>query len=431
MYSEEELDKIHKQLLEQLSTIDICSNFILTDNQYKYAIENNKPILKPYIYNRNYTKTHEKEYIDIRELVIEKLKKYKIIGIETGIFKKYDEYINMGNRGGSSCRDYEFYIVYININGDCYANTMYKDNNYNRFMLNYYNNIVIITDWYLELFIKPFAIKPSSIPNSINGYPNTTNLNDGYDNLNWYPFINPDYYIAKQMKEEPKYINYTNTNNIIPFDFINQLFTNKLNKEVIKKILISKYNIIDVEKDVKLYLFDICYLIPILKTLKQNYQNCVFKFSDYRNKSINCKNIYDFYQEYKAYIDNIEHKEQQKKANIEYEKNRIKLLENNITIETNNNILTIKNYYKPEINLCDYLECKKKNILINGKLISINYTDINKIIIINSNIKIINKYYQGIKKIELYECPYFEKLPYYLQKDLIYFSIDDNVIIKK
>ena len=41
--------KIHNDILEQLSKLDKCSNFILTEQQFKNALDTNQQIIKPYI----------------------------------------------------------------------------------------------------------------------------------------------------------------------------------------------------------------------------------------------------------------------------------------------------------------------------------------------------------------------------------------------
>lgn len=96
------------------------------------------------------------------------------------------------------------------------------------------------------------------------------------------------------------------------------------------------------------------------------------------------------------------------------------------------NKLTIINYNDAELNLCDYLPKLTKDIEKDGRIIKTkgyNYTNIEKIHIVSSDFVKITKYYQGIKYISILDCPNYQSMPHYLQKDLTYLSIDGEVKI--
>ncbi len=70
-----------------------------------------------------------------------------------------------------------------------------------------------------------------------------------------------------------------------------------------------------------------------------------------------------------------------------------------------------------------------KDIEKDGRIITINYTNIEKIHIVSSDFVKITKYYQGIKYISILDCPNYQLMPHYLQRDLTYLSIDGVVKI--
>jgi hypothetical protein len=95
-----------------------------------------------------------------------------------------------------------------------------------------------------------------------------------------------------------------------------------------------------------------------------------------------------------------------------------------IKVIIENNVLTIFYYNNDELNLCDYLPKLTKDIEKDGRTITINYTNIERVCIICSDFKKITKYYQGIKHIQLFKCKNFERIPNYLKNDLEFFTID-------
>ncbi len=215
MYSEDELNYIHDNLLEQLSNLSYCSNFILTEKQLNLALDNNKSInvdLESTIIHETYTSTNTTKYskkpvlppenTNIYNLVLQKFKKYKIIGVK--IWKGESQKHFM-------C--YPIYITFINIHGECYNNYYYEcsyftDYNYQSGMT-FYNFINL----YLEIFVKPFAGIPKYIEN----------------NKEWLPYLNPEKYSSLA---EPNWKEYIKSDKIIPKSFIDDLI-NKLNTEII------------------------------------------------------------------------------------------------------------------------------------------------------------------------------------------------------
>jgi hypothetical protein len=101
-----------------------------------------------------------------------------------------------------------------------------------------------------------------------------------------------------------------------------------------------------------------------------------------------------------------------------------------IKVIIENNVLTIFYYNNDELNLCDYLPKLTKDIEKDGRTITINYTDIERVSIICSDFKKITKYYQGIKHIQLFNCKNFERIPHYLKKDLLFFTNDGKNLLK-
>ena len=149
---------IHNNILEDLSKLDLCSNFILTNVQLEYAKNTNQKIIKPYVGFTN----DKKEFIDIREHVLDKLTKYKIIGVKAERYGK----INGMNYYPSGCAysytDNYFYIVFVNIHGDTYGNIFLEHRYQEKHQRQFNQTKFIPHDFYLELFIKPFAVSPSS-----------------------------------------------------------------------------------------------------------------------------------------------------------------------------------------------------------------------------------------------------------------------------
>ena len=101
-----------------------------------------------------------------------------------------------------------------------------------------------------------------------------------------------------------------------------------------------------------------------------------------------------------------------------------------IKVIIENNVLTIFYYNNDELNLCDYLPKLTKDIEKDGRTITINYTDIERVSIICSDFKKITKYYQGIKHIQLFNCKNFERIPHYLKKDLLFFTNDGKNLLE-
>jgi hypothetical protein len=214
---------IHNKILEDLSKIDKCSNFILTSQQFKNALDTNKKIIKPYVGFTN----DKKEFIDIREYIIDKLTKYKIVGVKTGRYGYTDNY---------------FYIIFINIHGDVYGN-IFLEHRHREKHNTLTNGIKFIShDWYLELFIKPFAIQPEHCNTKCIRILNTFNqtvvnyISLFNDNLYWSPYIDKNHYSCKalciddkiiELYDEPKYKEYIESDKIIPKYIIDDILNDK------------------------------------------------------------------------------------------------------------------------------------------------------------------------------------------------------------
>jgi hypothetical protein len=235
--------KIHIDILEQLSKIDKCYNFILTEQQFKNALDTNQQIIKPYIGFTN----EKKEYINIRDFVLDKLQKYKIVGVKTG---KYGEikgdYRLPGGCGGSWTDNY-FYIIFVNIHGDTYGNIFLENRNKEYYSSNKiycgWSNNFIPNDWFLELFIKPFAIKPQIY--TCRGMGCNCHMNQKvsciksyvWDNLHWAPFIDKEHYSCRSILDlnknlieryyEPTYKKYIESDKFIPENIMTDILNKK------------------------------------------------------------------------------------------------------------------------------------------------------------------------------------------------------------
>ena len=398
-------ESIHNDILEHLSKIDKCSNFILTEQQFINAKKSNQNIIKPYVGFTN----DKKECIDIREYITDKLKKYKIIGIKIGRYGKFEYHYPCANPRNYPNDNY-FYILFININGETYGN-IFLENRWKEKIDKPYQGLTFKSyDWYLELFIKPFAIYPeqcNTIAYKLSNNINTSNcfansISHFHDNLYWSPYIDKNHYSCKdycvddkiiELYHEPKYKEYIETDKIIPSD----IMINILNKSDFISELFKKKSYIKFE-----YVGD---------WNSHPVSNIYF--------SHNFGNIYDIF-----YIQYLE---------IEKEINKIKNLEKNIKINIFDNKLLITNYYKENLNLSEYIPLKVKKIIKDCNLIDIKYTDIDEIQISDSNIINIklysqNKDYKNIKIIGLRNCPKFKTIDCSLKTQLEEFYIDDKKI---
>ena len=137
-----------EQILKQLSDLHMCSNFILTDQQYTDAIKSGISVIpctqeiikKQFIYQK----------IDMREHIIDKLTKYKIVSLKIERFGKFyvqnkiDNFIS---------------IMYINSFGEIYGITS-KEYDHNNYI--YYDKSITplySKNWCYDLFNKPFENK--------------------------------------------------------------------------------------------------------------------------------------------------------------------------------------------------------------------------------------------------------------------------------
>ena len=414
MISDEEFNNIHENILIKLSTLQQTQSFILTNTQLNQVITNNKKINKPkVIINTKHWDFKIDNNINIRDFVLDKLRKYKIVDVKIGNYGKFKYKIVYGPGGGGTGGFTSFlYIIYINIHGDCYGNLQLEIPYPHKS-----NNSVNVNDWFLELFIKPFAIKPEYINNyNIDNSP----FNICYNGLKWMPFIEPEIY--KSM-EEPKYKEYINTDKIIHIETINNLINDKININVIKKL----HPNIDYPDYINF--FGYCYLTSLYKTNKisNNVIYNPFNKLNYSQDSYNCidgtykdrdglyLNMYSYYEEYKNEMKRV------REYNL-----KIKYLDSKVSSIINNNTLIIKNYYKPELDLRNYLPTIK--IIKNGGYINSNHTNINIVEIYDSDFVSITGYYDGIKIIKLYNCPKFYYMPEELQKKLTSFYIDNSLI---
>ena len=220
MYTETDMIEFHEQILEQLANHQHCSNFILTEKQLTDAINTKQNIIKPYVIPKftypYFYSPEKKEYINIRDFVLEKLKTYKIIGCKTGNYDYFEGNTTLPGGSGYSWRDSTVYIIFINMNGELYKNTFLEYNHASKSSSDGYAK----RDWFLEFFIKPFAIYPSNPYNKF--------LNPTYGGLDWMPYIDP----IKFKSTTPKYKEYIETDKIIP----KKIMTDILNG------IVSSYN---------------------------------------------------------------------------------------------------------------------------------------------------------------------------------------------
>ena len=107
---------------------------------------------------------------------------------------------------------------------------------------------------------------------------------------------------------------------------------------------------------------------------------------------------------------------------------RIKILDENIKVSILDTSLKIENYYKPKINLKDYLPHKTKKLMIKGILNQIEITNITEVIFVNCNFTEITDYYEGIKIMYLTDCPNFKQIPIKLQTELSKLFIDTEEV---
>ena len=282
---------------------------------------------------------------------------------------------------------------------------------------------------YLECFIKPF----------IKNYSMISQYNLGIEK--WVNYINPAY-ISKL--GEPEFIEYKYSDKIIPLNIFNN-FNIFVAKKYFPNIIFPL--------NISMTIFIYAYLFPLY--IPVGVYHDIFKLDGYniliryfRNTNMESLydsesnkinqyvltgkfiNIYDNYYE-AIHIQNVERKQKF------IDSIKKQLLLNNINPEVEpseeeddsniiikNNSLTIINYNKPELNLCDYLPKLIKTIEKDGKMITVNYTNIEKVHIVNCCFVKITKYYQGIIYMSLLDCPKFKSMPHFLEKDLVYFSID-------
>jgi len=284
--------KIHNDILEQLSKLDKCSNFILTEQQLKNALDTNHQIIKPYIGFTN----EKKEYINIRDFVLDKLQKYKIVGVKTGNYGEIKGNITYPGGWGHGYTDNYFYIIFVNIHGDTYGN-IFLEHRHSEKRNSLTNGVCFIPyDWFLELFIKPFAIKPSIYTHNrcncnIRGDICITSYT--WDNLHWAPFIDKEHYSCRSILYEPTYKNYIESDKFIPKDIMDDI----LNKKdfILSLLKNTPYNwntpyCIDVQLTFNIY--DSHYL-KYMDTQKENEQTKLIE----DKKNINRHNIKILYHQ--------------------------------------------------------------------------------------------------------------------------------------
>lgn len=450
-----DFEKYHINILEYLSKNSYCSNFILTEQQFINATESKQNIIKPYV---GFV-INSKEFIDIRDHINDKLKKYKIVGVKTGTYGGIKGFVDGAQFGGSSWTDNYYYIMYINIHGEVYGNIFLEkrteDEVKRRFNCQYRN---IPNDWFLELFIKPFAIPP---PRSHQKYT--------WDELHWGPFIDKNKYIGERYYEptqkvyydlyyEPQYKDYIVSNNIIPKDIMDDILNDKItlyynfdcvyeDLYVICEGIWDEYPMDERTKKVILSyakIYDYCEKNNLNKLYADLlYKNINFKEGhpvelDHPLITPQSINITLFYCSYLSSLNNTDVNGVPLEIlngeilngkflniyDIYYKINKmrlekIKLLEENIKISASNNKLLISNYYKQNLKLSEYIPIKTKKILQDGEIIEKKYTEINEINILDSDIKYImlnSDYkkefidYNNIKIIRLYNCLKFKKI---------------------
>lgn len=434
------------------------------------------------------------------------------------------------NGSGYGYTDNYFYIIFINIHGEVYGN-IFLEHRYREKHNTLTNGIKFIPyDWYLELFIKPFAIQPEHCNTKCIRILNKFNqtvvnyISLFNDNLYWSPYIDKNHYSCKalcvddniiELYDEPKYKEYIESDKNIPKDIMDDILNDNIslieNKtfkfsnfgkykncssisginctgmNITKyifdfnfdkiKIILNKLD--NTTKLYKLYelkiqnyimhklknsrgyetgdphtlshirekltnlttiqfynnaldipnlnLLDICFLQSLnMNQYNINENNTGYhpeESPSYKVKNLiltgNFLNVYEnFYVQY---------------LEIQKKQKQIKLLEENIQIDINDNKLIINTYYKEHLDLADYIPIKIKKIIKDGKLIDKKYIDINEIKIENSNIISISfdkndVDFNSIKIIKLYNCIKFKNINDILQNKLKEFYIDDNKI---
>lgn len=510
---------IHNKILEDLSKVDKCSNFILTDEQFKNALDTNQHIIKPYVGFTN----DKKEFIDIREHVIDKLRKYKVVGVKTDRYGEIKGDYRLPGGSGGSWTDNYYYIMYINIHGEVYGNIFEEKRNKEYYssskVWSGWQNSFISNDWYLELFIKPFAIQPehcNTIAYKISNNINTISCIKNYishfnDELYWSPYIDKNHYSCKsycvddkliELYHDPKYKEYIESDKIIPKDIMDDILNDKIrlieNKtfkfsdfgkykncssisginctgmNITKycfdfnfdkiKIILNKLD--NTTKLYKLYELKIQnYIMHKLKNSRGYETGDPTTLSDIRGKLTNLTtiqfynntldipnlnvldicflqslnmnqyninenntgyhpgkflNIYDTF--YVPYLE------------MQNNKKEIRLLDDNIEKKIlDNNKLIIKNYYKEDLDLSNYIPTKTKQILKNGELKNIRYTDIIELHIYDSNITNIfidnsKKGYNNLKCIKLFNCNKFKQLSKNIENNILHLYIDNKEI---
>lgn len=131
------------------------------------------------------------------------------------------------------------------------------------------------------------------------------------------------------------------------------------------------------------------------------------------------------------------HKEKYEKKHIQIEKQlkleketeeKNKIVDENIKVSILDTSLKIENYYKPKINLQDYLPHKTKKFMRNSILNQIEITNITEVIFVNCNFTEITDYYEGIKIMYLTDCPNFKQIPKGMEKQLSKLFIDTEEV---
>jgi hypothetical protein len=386
MYSDDELNSIHNKILEQLSKHPKCANFILTKSQLDKATNDKQIINKPYVierYRYNDDPKKQKNNINIYEFVLDKLKKYKIVGIKTGNYGEYKGTHSRPGGSGFSWNDTNIYIIFINIHGECYCNTTLEYAYNTLSSSNGYSE----RDWFLEFFIKPFSIQPQSLRNRIPQI--LSPYNATYGDLQWMKYIDPEKY---NDMDQPKYKEYISSENIIPINIMNEYIINKL----------------DVKVKNNCYHIYVEYKQEEEKKLKQQKQEQEDKLKQQKEKEL--------------------------KENKE--RNRIQSWEKimGVPYKYTNIKCDDEDFDTTVLNLSDEIEITKKKF-IDCKLIK--YTDRSFIRINDGNFKTINLNCKGVKIISLYNCNKFEELTGQFKEDILKLYIDgklyfyNNKIIKK
>lgn len=225
-YTDDELEETYNNILEQLSKHPKCSNYILTKSQLDKAISTKEIINSPTVFLRcssspDTSKLYTLKNINIYEFVLDKLKKYKIVGVKTGNYGKIITKMGTGNMATEN-HDTNIYIIFINIYGECYCNST-TEYNWETFQKGENGVGYAIVDWFLELFIKPFAITPRYL--SAIKYHLIFHFNKTYYERQWMPYIDN---IKYKNMDEPKYKQPIESNKIIPKNIINDIINGKI-----------------------------------------------------------------------------------------------------------------------------------------------------------------------------------------------------------